>query len=115
MRKQNHKDEKAVSQTTEQAHAPVGAYKPITHERAAELADLITTYDDDETAFALIELLRGIVAAHYSGQYGDAEGLALLASHRAYSKTMHFNRAFNEFAKRDLASDTEERVINRQG
>jgi hypothetical protein len=54
------------------------------------------------------------VAAHYGGQYGDVESLAMWASHCAYSKTLHFHRAYDEFAALDPSNERDASVINRQ-
>ena len=90
------------------AHNP----KPLTHERAAELADAITgTYEDDKVTFALIELLEGIFEAAFHG--GDYEGMVLQATHRAYANTAHFSQAFDEFASLDPNNPRDLRVLRR--
>jgi len=87
-------------------------YKPITHEQAAELADRITHYEDDEVVYALIKLLHGICEAKFHNK--DVEGLVLYAVHRAYSKTVHFSDAYQEFAQLDPNSERDSRVLQRR-
>ena len=87
-------------------------YLPITHDQAAELADRIAHYDDDEVVHALIKLLHGICEAKFHG--GDVEGLVMYAAHHAYSKTAHFEQAFQEFVLLDPTSERDARVIHRR-
>lgn len=73
-------------------------FTPITLERARELADFITNYDDDEQCHALVTLLEGIAHALYHGDRLDVEGLIIYAERAAYANTMHGNDAFHRFA-----------------
>lgn len=85
-------------------------YKPITWQRAEELADFIIETEDDAKAYALIELLHGICAADRIG----VEEIVIAATRRAYSRTTHFSAAFDEFAALDPNNPRDACVINRQ-
>ena len=87
-------------------------YKPITHERAAELADIIAPEDDDEVVYALIELLHGIFEAAW--HHKDPEGSVMYATRRAYSKTVHHAEGLQEFARLDPDNPRDLRVLRRQ-
>ena len=91
-------------------------YKHITHQRAAELADILAPDDDDTIIFALIELLHGILAASMSEEHveNDVEGKVMHATHRAYVKTIHFQEAHNEFARLNPDNERDRRVIMRE-
>lgn len=86
-------------------------FKPITDERAEALADKIAPDDNDETVHALIELLHGLSEAAL--KHGDVEGLAMVAAHRAYTKTIHFFEAFKQFAELDETKPRDWCVIHR--
>jgi hypothetical protein len=96
-------------------------FKPITHERAAELADTITApFVDDTITFSLLELLEGIGEAAIRARNGcsgtdggDFEGLILFATRRAYTNTAHFSAAFDEFASLDPDNPRDRRVLTR--
>ncbi len=89
-------------------------YKPITWQRAEEIADLLTDFDDDRIAFGLIELLHGICAEAFSGGRINVESLVMPAAWKAYTKTSHFSSAFKEFASLDPSNERDRRVIDRE-
>jgi hypothetical protein len=69
---------------------------PITEERARELVDLLTRYDDGEIADALIELICGLTPHAPSDDkhiLSDRFLAGLAAAKRAYAET---HRAENE-------------------
>ena len=91
-------------------------YKPITVERAVELADKILAYDNDEQAHQFIELLNGICAAHLArdNRLADVESLVMFAAHQAYSRTIHFTACYGEFAQLDPNSPDDLRLLTRK-
>lgn len=75
------------------------SYAGITLERAKELADFITNYDDNEQCHALIMLLEGVAHALYHGDRQDVEGLIINAQRAAYTNAPHCNDAFHRFVE----------------
>lgn len=75
------------------------SYAGITLERAKELADFVTNYDDDEQCHALIMLLEGVAHALYHGDRQDVEGLIINAQRAAYANAPHCNEAFHRFVE----------------
>ena len=69
----------------------------LTIERARELVNMILQSDEDEEAWALVELVTGIA---YEQDAIDRDGLALWVTHEAYSMTMEFSQAVERFATR---------------
>ncbi len=73
-------------------------YAGITLDRARELADFLTFFDDDdERAHALMTLLRGIGHAAYHGDKSDVESLIVYAERAAYTNTAHSDAALLRF------------------
>jgi len=85
------------------ARAPVATRQPpeakslMTQERITALVDTVITFDEDEKALAFIELLRGITDAAFVSRT-DVEIITIVASQRAYAKTVDFNEKLDEFA-----------------
>ena len=73
------------------------AVPKLTIERARELVNMILQSDEDEEAWALVELVTGIA---YEQDAIDRDGLALWVTHEAYSMTMEFSQAVERFATR---------------
>ena len=59
----------------------------------------------------MIELLHGLVNAHYEG--GNVEDIVIYATQRVYAKTVHFDTAFDEFAALDLNNERDRCVVSR--
>jgi len=98
-------------------------YRPITDERAAELAGALVGQDEDEQAFTLIELLRGIAAAHFgelrskdtgTDRPPGVEDVVHAASVRAYERTVHCSYSFDEFAALDPQHPRDRRVLHNE-
>jgi hypothetical protein len=75
-------------------------YRPLTAREAEDLVDRFIGTEDDGAALAFVRLLNGIVQERYA-ERGDVEGLARVAATRAYTKTIHGEQAFDEFAMLD--------------
>jgi hypothetical protein len=94
-------------------HQPDGysdTYPGITLERARELADFITSNDDEELCHALLTLLYGIAHAFSHGSRLDAEGMIIDAVRAAYANTMHSTLSSEQFvalSRDDLCSGSE--------
>lgn len=98
-------------------------YQPITYQRAGEIADELLTYDDDLRAFALIQLVRGMAAAHFAGrcwQEGQpvpkptVEDLVYATMQAAYPHTAHASYSLEEFAALDPTNPRDLRVLRHQ-
>jgi hypothetical protein len=72
-------------------------YPGITLERARELADFITSNDDEELCHALLTLLYGIAHAFLHGSRLDAEGMIIDAVRAAYANTTHSTLSSEQF------------------
>ncbi|HYO91653.1 MAG TPA: hypothetical protein VEQ40_08455 [Pyrinomonadaceae bacterium] len=81
-------------------HKPDGyadTYPGITLERARELADFITSNDDEELCHAMLTLLYGIAHAFSHGSRLDAEGMIIDAVRAAYANTTHSTLSSEQF------------------
>jgi hypothetical protein len=95
-------------------------YQPITYEEAAALIDEFVNFEwSDEQIFALIKLLHGICAAHYSELWGkdakvSVESLVMDAANQAYRYSFHFNYSFSEFFTLDAENERDRGVLRRE-
>jgi hypothetical protein len=95
-------------------------YQPITYEEAAALTDEFVNFEwSDEQIFALIKLLHGICAAHYSELWDkdakvSVESLVMDAANQAYRYSFHFNYSFSEFFTLDAENERDRGVLRRE-
>jgi hypothetical protein len=97
-------------------------YRQISEAEVERLTDKILDYDDDEQTWAFIALINGMTGAHYAERAGArpsverpcVEGIAITATHRAFTKTGLFNEGLREFASLNPENPFDARVLGRK-